>query len=124
MGCNIAQDAEPVQYGSRLRQSLSIKRMQEFGANHPAFKRLDQHDLIPDDELRHTALRRRLDQPADILDLTDWQKTKLRELKLSTIGDVLEAKESLFRTLHYVGDVRARKIRNAAMTAVIEYLSG
>jgi hypothetical protein len=124
VGCNIAQDAEPVQYGSRLRQSLSIKRMQEFGANHPAFKRLGQDDLIPDDELRHTALRRRLDQPADILDLTDWQKAKLRELKLSTIGDVLEAKESLFRTLHYVGDVRARKIRNAAMTAVIEYLSG
>lgn len=124
VGCNIAQAAEPIQYGSRLRESFSIKRMQEFGANHSAFKRLNQRDLVPDHELRHAALRRRLEQPASILDLTRWQKDKLEELNLSTIGDVLEAKESLFRTLHYVGDVRARKIRNAAATAVIEYLSG
>jgi len=124
VGCNIAQDAEPVQYGSQLRDSFSIKRMTEFGANHPAFKRLNQRDLIQDDDLRHTALQHRLEQPASILDLTPWQKRKLKELKLSTIGDVLEAKESLFRTLYYVGDVRARQIRNAAVTAVIEYLSG
>jgi hypothetical protein len=124
VGCNIAQDAEPIAYGHRLKQTLSIKRMQEFGAAHSAFKGLHHHDLVPDDELRHLALRNRLDQPLELLDLTDLQMAKLRELKLVTIGDVLEADEALFRTVRGIAHVRARRIRNAAITAVIEYLSG
>jgi hypothetical protein len=123
-GCNVAQDADPLQYGANLRRTFSIKRMQEFGANHSAFKRLDKDLLGADDGLRRVALETRMKQPLDLLDLTGFQKSKLRELGLQSIGDVIEADEAQFRTLRYVGQVRSRQMRNAAVTAVIEYLSG
>ena len=53
-----------------------------------------------------------------------WQLTKLRELGLATVGDVLLASESKLQTLSYIGEKRSRRIRNAALAAVLEYLSG
>jgi ERCC4-type nuclease len=58
------------------------------------------------------------------LDVTHWQRTKLQELGLATVGDVLLASESKLQTLSYVGEKRSRRIRNAALAAVFEYLSG
>jgi hypothetical protein len=124
LGCNFAQDAEPVQYGAKVKASLSIKRMQEFGANHPIYK--DIHDLTLSKihgEI-NSALNARLQESYEALDLTTFQKSKLAELDLVTIGDVLRASEEQFQTLHYVGIIRSRQMRNAAIMAVIEYLSG
>lgn len=124
LGCNLAQDAEPVKYGATVRAALSIKRMQEFGANHPSYRSIEQ---IPIERLQsdsNVALDARLDASIDHLDLTDFQKAKLLELNLITIGGVLSATEVDFQALYYVGKVRARQMRNAAIMAVIEYLSG
>jgi hypothetical protein len=40
------------------------------------------------------------------------------------VGDVLKATEQKLKEASYVGDVRARRMRNAAIAAVLEYLSG
>ncbi|MGV0154397.1 hypothetical protein ACSW29_13765 [Rhodococcus sp. GB-02] len=124
LGCNFAQDAEPVAYGARIRSSLSIKRMQEFGANHSAYKAVQTLPLTRIQGEANVALEARLAESFKVLDLTEFQKSKLAELDLVTIGDVLAASEEKFKSLHYVGDVRARQMRNAAVMAVIEYLSG
>lgn len=123
-GCGFAQDSDPLSYGSRIRRSFSIKRMQEFGANHSAYRAIQDVPLEQLNRDGNAALEARLDASAQILDLTYFQKQKLQELNLDTIGQVLGASEAKFKTLHYVGDVRARQIRNAAIIAVIEYLSG
>ncbi len=124
LGCNFAQDADPVAYGSSVRHSFDIRRMQEFGANHLAYRSIQSVSLESLQRDGNVALEARLEADIGCLDLTLFQKHKLAELNLHNIGDVLSASEEKFKTLHYVGDVRARQMRNAAITAVIEYLSG
>ena len=123
-GCNFAVAAEPIQYGSGVRNSFSLKRMQEFGANHSAFDEVRDLDVSALESGASAALDARLEDSYELLEITQFQKEKIAELGLSNIGEVLAATEAQFQTLHYVGEVRARQIRNAALTAVIEYLSG
>jgi hypothetical protein len=123
-GCNFAQDGEPIAYGAAVRRGFTVRRMQEFGAKHTAYRTIDGLPLANLTENGNAALEARLQESIDALDLTFFQKSKLRELDLSNIGDVLSADEARFRTLHYVGRVRSRQMRNAAIMAVIEYLSG
>ncbi len=124
LGCNFAQDADPVAYGTSVRRSFDIRRMQEFGANHSAYKSIQRISLETLQGDGNVALEARLLADVGCLDLTAFQKQKLAELNLHSIGDVLAAPEEKFKTLYYVGEVRARQMRNAAVTAVIEYLSG
>lgn len=123
-GCNMAQDAEPLIYGDSLRTRFSIKRFIEFGANHPSYRDLEAVDVSQIERTGNVALKRRLAESPEVLDLTVFQLEKIRELELSTIKDVLAAKESEFQKLYYVGPHRSRQIRNAAVMAIVEYLSG
>lgn len=121
-GCNFALDGDPVSYGARVRRSFSVKRMKEFGANSSLYKPIQ--DLSFADVSGNPALRSRLNESYSVLDLTKFQKSKLHELGVKTIQDVLNASEEQFLSLRYVGPVRSRQMRNAAQTAVFEYLSG
>lgn len=49
---------------------------------------------------------------------------RMMELGLNTVRDVLNATESKLKEANYIGDVRARRMRNAAVAAILEYLSG
>ena len=69
-------------------------------------------------------LKNQLDKSMEVLDISQWQKEKLRELNLITIRDVLGATESELKKAAYIGQIRARKIKNTVMAAVLEYLSG
>jgi hypothetical protein len=60
----------------------------------------------------------------DVLDITPWQKNKLTSLKIYTIGDVLKSTETMLQKAYYIGEKRSRVMRNAAIAAVYEYLSG
>lgn len=124
LGCNFAQDREPLAYGAEVRRRFDIRRMQEFGSNHSAYRSIQDVSLEALQRDGNVALQARLAASIDCLDLTPFQKDKLAELDLSSIGDVLSASEAKFKTLYYVGNVRARQMRNAAIVAVIEYLSG
>ena len=71
-----------------------------------------------------STLSRQTKRSIDVLDITEWQKEKLHSLGLRTVGDVLRATETQLQEAKYVGEKRSRRIRNAAVAAVFEYLSG
>ncbi|MNG06851.1 hypothetical protein D3C85_693110 [compost metagenome] len=98
--------------------------MTEYGSNHPSYKKLTDQAALITDEGMALALNTQLDRPANVLDLTGWQLEKLTELGLNTVRDVLNATEAKLKEANYVGDKRARRMRNAAVAAVLEYLSG
>jgi hypothetical protein len=125
LGCLFSLEANPAQTAFAIAKALSIKRMTEFGVSNSSYAGLQQNQANLEDEAanRH-ALMTQLGKPIDVLDITDWQKNKIRELGLATVGDVLKATEGDLKKANYVGDVRARQMRNAAEAAVFEYLSG
>jgi ERCC4-type nuclease len=98
--------------------------MTEFGANHTAYQHLadDNHVFIPTNTTE--VLKFQLGRSIEVLDIAQWQKEGLLSLEIRTIGDVLTADEETIQQIHYVGEKRSRRIRNAAHSAVYEYLSG
>ena len=70
------------------------------------------------------ALKEQLDKSIDLLELTDWQKQKMHEISIDTIGDLISAPEEKLKQAKYIADVRARTIKNAGIAAVCEYLLG
>ena len=124
LGALLAQEATPTSTGLRIATSLTPKRMSEFGANHPTYQSLVAAAPTFAEPTVGVMLRQQLGKPVSVLDVTDWQQAKLGELGLKTIGDVLLASESKLQTVAYVGEKRSRRMRNAALAAVFEYLSG
>lgn len=125
LGCLLAPEANPINYGAEIIKNLSIKRFTEFGANHPEFVRLGES--MPDvKELSMIeVITSQLSKSIDIIDITNWQLERLKEIGLATIGDILTTDEQeIINEIHLVGPVRARRIKNAANAAVLEYLSG
>ncbi|NNA34101.1 hypothetical protein HBO97_05945 [Pseudomonas lundensis] len=124
LGCLFALESSPTNSAFEIAKELTPKRMTEYGANHPSYKKLtDQAALIADESIA-LALNIQLERPATVLDLTIWQLEKLAELGLNTVRDVLNATEAKLKEANYIGDKRARRMRNAAIAAVLEYLSG
>ena len=66
----------------------------------------------------------RISQNLDILPMSVNMKTKLHELGFKTIKDVLNATEAKLMQAYYVGNKRARMMKNVALTSVYEYLIG
>lgn len=56
--------------------------------------------------------------------MTEWQKKKMHEIKIDTIGELIGATEERLKQAKYIADVRARNIKNAEIAAVCEYLLG
>lgn len=124
VGCVLSMESNPAQTGFQLIRASDPRRMVEFGAGHEAFQSL--LNIAPDTEKSSVseALRQRLSQSVRILDLTEWQKGKLEEQGFMTVRDVLGATDDQLQGAYYVGPARARKMKNAAETSVLEYLSG
>jgi hypothetical protein len=124
LGSLIALEAVPTTSGLRIARNITPKRMSEFGANHPAYESLLAAVPTFSEPSVGAVLEQQLAKQLDVLDLTDWQRAKLKELGLSSVRDVLTTSEGTLQTLSYVGEKRSRRIRNAAVAAVFEYLSG
>ncbi|MER7903358.1 hypothetical protein ABTX84_08850 [Streptomyces sp. NPDC095614] len=124
LGCLCSLDSEPVSFGKEVRAALSVKRFAEYGPNHPAFQPLDDFALPGSESEGNQALDAQLQRSIGKLDLTEFQLKSLSGLGFKTIGEVLSADEKDFMQAHYVGPIRSRKMRNSAMAAVFEYLSG
>jgi len=124
LGTLIALETTPTSTALTIAKSLSIKKMTEYGENHKIYESL-LVELPKFDEPDMTILlSQELEKAVGVLDLTSWQKDKILSLGLNTVGDILKAPESKLLEATQVGVKRARRIRNAAMTAVYEYLSG
>lgn len=124
LGCLFALESSPTNSAFEIAKELTPKRMTEFGSNHPSFKQLTDQEPIITDEGMTLSLNAQLGKPSSVLDLTPWQLEKLAELGLKTVREVLDASEEKLKEANYVGDIRARRMRNAAVAAVLEYLSG
>ncbi len=124
LGCLFSYEISPTNSGFEIARELTPKRMTEYGANHPSFRSLTDQRSINVNSGIDLVLNAQLDKPATVLDLTPWQLEKLKELGLQTVRDVLNSTEEKLKEANYVGDVRARRMRNAAIAAVLEYLSG
>jgi hypothetical protein len=124
LGCLFAFESVPASTSFEIAKGLTPKRMTEFGSNHSAYRSLSEYKVDGEAVGPHSALNTQLEKPIAVLDLSDWQKSKLVELGLATVGDVLNATEEKLKEALYIGDVRARRMRNAAVAAVLEYLSG
>jgi hypothetical protein len=124
LGCLFAREATPSVTAFDIARLLTPKRMSEYGANHQAYEALNAQNFNVNDAVEGLDLNKQLSKRNFVLDITEWQRSKLDELGLNTVRDVLEASEDDIKQVRYVGDVRARKIRNAAIVSVFEYLAG
>ena len=95
--------------------------MTEYGSNYPFFERI--RDVVID-TTGNSSIINQFDKSIDTLDLTPWQKEKLRELGIDTIGKLIDVEENKLKEARYIADVRARQMKNAAVAAVCEYLLG
>lgn len=95
--------------------------MTEYGNNYKAFNSIIGVII---ESARNVELAKQFVKSVDTLDLTLWQKRKLHELNINTIGELIEVEESKLKEARYIKETRARQIKNAAVAAVCEYLIG
>jgi hypothetical protein len=125
LGCLFSVEAIPASTAPTIWHRFDIRRMHEYGQNHAAFT--SDSTILPtleNDSVNQQALNEQLAKSVRELDLTNWQKETLVEIGLSTIRQVLQASEADLQKAKYVGEVRSRRMRNAALAATYEYLSG
>jgi len=121
VGCLFSADNAPSNTGLNIVNNLSIKKMLEYGMNSKKFEDVPDVDSFYDlSEVLNTLLSK----PITHLDLTQWQKDKLHEVEIYTIGQVLEASEEKLMEAYYVAETRSRQMKNSAIAAVYEYLVG
>lgn len=120
LGCLLALEAKPATTGLNIVKSFDIRRMNEYGANYPLYNSI-QGSVVGDET---DALREQLKKDIDILDLTSYQKHRMHELSINTLGELITATEEKIKQAPYIADVRARNIKNAGIAAVCEYLLG
>lgn len=124
LGCLFALESTPATTSFQIANSLTPKRMSEYGANHASYKSLLAKDVDLSSIEEGFDLTEQLAKPNTVLDITTYQRGKLDELELTTVGAVLAATEDKLKEAYYIGDKRARRMRNAAIASVLEYLSG
>lgn len=120
IGSLLSLEATPTSVGIKIVNNSDLRRMTEYGANYPAYKNI-QGCVVADQTIE---LQTQLNKDIELLDLSEYQKTKLHELGLNTIGDLVNSSEESLKRVKYIADVRARMIKNSAIAAVCEYLLG
>lgn len=124
LGCLFAMEANPLNVSHNIIDSLDIRRYIEFSSNSPAYADIkDSEQTITDNDLSDS-LEQQLGKDIKVLNISDFLKSKLYEVNLNTIKDVLCAKEDDIKKAYYVGDKRSRLMKSAAMTSIYEYLIG
>jgi hypothetical protein len=125
LGCLFALDQNPASNSFDIAKHLTTRRFFETSPNSSVFKALiDNMDDTPEPDMTNVVLQKQLVKPLAVLDITRWQKSKLREAEYVTVGDVLDASEAQLQQIHQVGEKRTRRITNAAVASVLEFLSG
>ena len=124
LGCLFAMEANPLSVSHNIIRNLDVRRYIEFGANSPAYADIkDSEQTITDNDLSES-LELQLNKDIKVLNISNFLKSKLYEVKLNTIKDVLSATEKDIKKAYYVGDKRSRIMKSAALTSIYEYLIG
>ena len=124
IGCLAAPTSNPITFINDLGRGLTVKQFTEYGANFPTF--LEIAEIVGEKiEADVSAiLGPLLDKPISVLDISDYQKTALAAINITTLGQALGSTEKDFMKADYIGPKRSRRIKNVVTAAVIEYLSG
>lgn len=120
IGCLLAYEAVPTNNAMNIVKNFDVRRMVEYGRNHRAYEAV-QGAIIGNENITIQML---LVKSVTELDLTPYQKGKLHELSIHTIGELLNITEEELMQIPYVAEKRARDIKNACIAAVHEYLLG
>lgn len=96
--------------------------MSEFGENSKAYDSLLEKVPQFTEPNMTECLKLQLIKSIDVLEITAWQKKKLRELNINNLGELLSSKESDLIKEYRVGKVRSRQMKKAAFATVFEYL--
>ena len=124
LGCLFAMEANPLSVSHQIITRLSIGKYIEYGMNSPVFNDIkDRLQAIQDNDMAES-LELQISKPLDVLDLSYKMKEKLHEVGLNSVKDVLNAPEEKLKEASYVGDKRARRMKQVALTSVYEYLIG
>jgi hypothetical protein len=124
LGILFSIESNPASTALSIARNFDIRRMTEYGMNYTLFNEIINDTLNFSEIDSTTVLYTQLHKDISFLDLAKWQIEALRKIPLNTIGDILKATEAKLREMYYVGEKRARRIKSAALTSVLEYLSG
>jgi len=124
LGCLSAPAPQPVNEILTVARHLSPKRMTEYGADHLAYHALTDHVCRFAEPDVSEVLERQLAKPISVLDITDFQRTGLESIAVTTVGRALRSSEAEFQKVPWIGPKRSRRMMNAAVSSVLEYLSG
>lgn len=124
LGCLVALDKNPIKTLTSIVRCLTVRRFTEYGANLQSFKTLaDSIGKFEEPDMSNI-LQVQLNKSVAVLDITEFQKNALKRINIDTIGKALRAKESDFQAVDYIGPKRSRRMMNAVVASVLEYLSG
>lgn len=122
IGCLLSLEANPLTTAHQIIANFRVNKFAEFGATSPAFDSIkDSLSVISENEVSDS-LQNQLNKTINVLDISPRMKEKLREIGLHTVREVMEAPESKLMQAYYVGQVRSRYMKTAAMNSVYEYL--
>ncbi|MGV8905914.1 MAG: DNA-directed RNA polymerase subunit alpha C-terminal domain-containing protein [Acetobacterium sp.] len=124
LGVIVADESNPVEMIQQVMKNLSIKLYTDYGMSSQKYGDLNQINQISDMNGGEDIINKVLDYSIDKLDLTEYQKKCLHNAGLKKVRDILNNDESELMKLHYIGEVRARRIWNCAYNSSIEYISG
>ncbi|WLR51083.1 hypothetical protein LC040_18210 [Bacillus tianshenii] len=122
-GILISFEQKPASTALDIINSLSPRNSTEYGINNKHYDSIEEKFKVIENLNMSDILDYMLQKNIDVLDLPDWQINELKHVGILTIKDVLTASENTFRQIYMVGEVRARRIKSAAISGVYEYLS-
>ena len=78
--------------------------MTEYGMNYHLYDEL--MEAVPDFSEKDISevLDRELQKSVDVFDLANWQKDTLKEIRINSIVDILQATEHKLREGYYIGE--------------------
>lgn len=125
-GCIISQASAPTTASKSIMNNLQIDYFVVYGRNNQAYKELKVEDITSfSNEEYLQNLKKHLSKPITDLELTKWQISKIKEVKITTLEQLLDTDEEyLIEELRYIGVKRARIIKNAAIAELLETISG
>lgn len=122
IGCLLSLEANPVTTAHNIISNFKINKFAEFGASSPTFDSIkDSLSVISENEVSDS-LEKQLSRTINVLDISYNMKNKLLENGINTVREVMEAPESKLMQVYYVGPVRSRYMKTAALNSVYEYL--
>jgi hypothetical protein len=122
LGCLLSQESSPVSRSNDIIKNLTVRKLNEYGGNSKFFEDIKDVKTNISFDGSSEDLLNVLSKSVDELQLTNWQKNKLKSINVNTIKDLLLVEEVELKKIYYVGDYKSRHMKNVAMAAMFEYL--